>query len=368
MQPNTSLSPIEEECVELLRAKQYKSCEILASLELSRRSESHNTATLLELLGECCQETHQYKRAISFYRKAALQRLMGGVSSTSEAKLRWKEAQCLASLGSVIEASSVLEMVPRNLRTMGMSMTLGHLSVASGRQTDAIEAFLDSLRRNPYALEAVEWLAILDADRNAVLDAVEMGIQNRATEATEQENATNGTLVPIVDIVSAHYLMHRHQPTAALAQFEKLQQEFPRNVYLLLKIATLQLRLNDDASAEQTFAKVRLIDENNVECMDQYAQLFQRRGALAELNQLAADLLELDDKRPEAWVCLALYHEARHDHAKAMGTCSFGFVACWFWFATIALMLIVFRAYLLSTLVIHTHSLRGKGHCVGPAP
>lgn len=67
---------------------------------------------------------------------------------------------------------------------------------------------------------------------------------------------------------------------------------------------------------------MRQLDENNVECMDQYAHLFQQRGALLELNRLASDLLEVDDKRPEAWVCLALHHEARSEHEKALGTSS----------------------------------------------
>ena len=82
----------------------------------------------------------------------------------------------------------------------------------------------------------------------------------------------------------------------------------------------LLLQSNDDASAEKTFMRVRHLDENNVETMDQYAQLFQRRGAVDELNRLAMEMLEINDKRPEAWVILALYHETRSDHEKALGT------------------------------------------------
>ena len=33
-----------------------------------------------------------------------------------------------------------------------------------------------------------------------------------------------------------------------------------------------------------------------------------------ELGQLCADLLDAEDKRPEPWVCLSLYHLAREDH------------------------------------------------------
>lgn len=309
------LTTIQKECVELLRAKQYKSCEVVANFELSRTEKANQpTAVLLEILGDCAQATQQYKRAISFYRRAALQHHLTGRSSMSEAKLRWKEAQCLSSLGSVVEAASVLEMIPAPMRTLGMCMTLGHLYVATARHMEATRMFLDSLSLNPYALEAVEWLAILQADRNAVLEVVE-----KALIAKSGDEMDTGSSLPIVDIVSAHFLMHRHQSKLALDLFVKLEREFPNNVFLLLKIATLQLHLSDDSGAEQTFARIRELDENNVDSMDQYAQLFLRRSALSDLNRLASDLLEIDDKRPEAWVCLALYHEGKNDHEKSLG-------------------------------------------------
>ena len=73
------------------------------------------------------------------------------------------------------------------------------------------------------------------------------------------------------------------------------------------------------SGAERTFRRVRQVDETVVDCMDQYAQLLQRRGAIEELNRFAAEILDIDDKRPEAWVTLALYHETRNDNEKALG-------------------------------------------------
>jgi len=71
--------------------------------------------------------------------------------------------------------------------------------------------------------------------------------------------------------------------------------------------------------------------------MDQYAQLYQQISipssptdlnespttssssrSLFQLNKLAGELLELDDKRPEPWVCLALYHQTKLDFEKAL--------------------------------------------------
>jgi len=71
--------------------------------------------------------------------------------------------------------------------------------------------------------------------------------------------------------------------------------------------------------------------------MDQYAQLYQQISipssptdlnespttssssrSLFHLNKLAGELLELDDKLPEPWVCLDLYHQTKLDFEKVL--------------------------------------------------
>lgn len=76
--------------------------------------------------------------------------------------------------------------------------------------------------------------------------------------------------------------------------------------------------MNDEEGAARTFEKVRHLEHTNIDGMDQYGQILARQNLLDELNQLASSLLEIDDKRPEAWTTLALYHESRSDHEKAM--------------------------------------------------
>ncbi|KAL3925611.1 MAG: hypothetical protein SGARI_005811 [Bacillariaceae sp.] len=75
---------------------------------------------------------------------------------------------------------------------------------------------------------------------------------------------------------------------------------------------------NDEAGAMRTFATVRKLDRCTVDNMDLYGQILARQNAMDTLNELASTLLEVDDNRPEAWSVLALYHEARHDHDKAI--------------------------------------------------
>jgi hypothetical protein len=137
-----------------------------------------------------------------------------------------------------VEASSVLELVPIKSRSLEMNMTLGNLYVSCGRNGAAIEAFLESLAQNPYALEAVEMLASLGADKNIVLDAIQRGFAAKGSPGGDD------ALVPVVDLVSAHFAKHRHQTALALQQFMTLERQYPNNVYLLLRIATLQVSIN----------------------------------------------------------------------------------------------------------------------------
>jgi anaphase-promoting complex subunit 7 len=76
--------------------------------------------------------------------------------------------------------------------------------------------------------------------------------------------------------------------------------------------------MKDPDGAARTFARVAMLDPTVVDYMDIYAGILANQNSLDELNQLASNLLEVDDKRPEAWSTLALYHEARQDHEKAL--------------------------------------------------
>ena len=298
------LTTIQRECIALFKRKQYKSCEILARMDLARcpiekRPGEH---LALHLLGDCAFHQQQYIHAKAFYRQLYV---------FDECKYRWKEAQCLKELGSLVEAAAVLEKIPKESRTLAMNIMLGNLYIASTRKTSATQVFLEALRQNPYALEAAECLATLNVDRTPILEAMKQGFVARGvTDASEWMH--------LRELVMALVTKHRHQPSTALQQFTKLEEQFPDNVYLLLKIASVHLQMNDEQSAERTFERIRLLEDTQVECMDQYGQILAHQDHLDSLNELADSLLIIDDKRPEAWTTLALYHEARSDHEKAL--------------------------------------------------
>lgn len=357
-QRNNVTLPLEEECIKLLRAKEYRSCEILAMYHLSSfppsQSEIDNLAqkaTTYEILGDCATYQNQYRRAIAFYKKAlAHLKSKRPVTNTSlhnillvqtaaEANLKLKQARTLAQLGDITEAASILDTsIPRShsLRTFAISMELGKLYQMNGRISDAKRSYLDALSRNVYAMEAIEKLVDLNAERSEVMKVVNEAIKKKGTDGKEnahdnphskgnkKKNEGNGTEIPIADIITAYFYSNRstssHQVNA-LSQWKKLHAEYPQNVYVLLQMALLQTKNpNCDVphAAEGTFQKIRNLDVNFVEGMDYYAGLLAKQCDLSELGRLNGDLLKIDDTRAEAWIALALYHDACGEPDKAI--------------------------------------------------
>jgi anaphase-promoting complex subunit 7 len=400
MHPARDANLLQAEAISLLRAKQYRSAEAVASFDLSRQGARPGVPVVelaphlnYEILGDCSANTGQHRRSVWLYRRAAgVRRLavasgagsgsgsglgsvagtgalsgildgdlsasvavaeaaaeracrMAGLSTTAaldatEANLRLKEARALSALGSLIEASNVLaDSVPPTspFRTYAHSMLLGEIYLTSDRNGEAASAYLDAIRRNAYCLEAVEMLSILGSDQSDVLNAIEEGVQHRSEKAKQsgreqQEGGRDSdahaaldasvqtvhALLPLKEIATALFLAKKNNVAAALETYRELGVKFPNNAYLLRKVATLQISTSDDVGAEATFRNIRQIDEHGMDGLDLYAQLLQRRGAIPELGRLAAELLGLNNKRPEPWICLSLYHLGHNDYEKAM--------------------------------------------------
>jgi tetratricopeptide (TPR) repeat protein len=240
-------TPLQEECYRLLQSKQYKSCEILARMELSTaEKQGRDTRVAWSLLGECAHATQQYARAISYYRRIQYA-FVSGVSVSSQNyyanTYRLKEAQCLQALGNVVEASSVLERIPKVDRNVTMHMLLGNLYMTSGRTTNAAECFIAGLAQNPFCVEAIERLAALGADEQSVSSALASGMaRKKMDEGENHDDYASASLVSAVrELAEALFAMYRHKKATALQMLLKLERDFPNNVYFLLKIATLQV-------------------------------------------------------------------------------------------------------------------------------
>jgi len=367
-------------------------------------------ATTYELLGDCANRAERFLCAVEYYRQAVTlvhdyhytrsprrttRSADDGVTSSWEATLRVKECQALSQTGSIIEAASILErcfprprlrdgqIATNDFSTLQSLMLHGHLYMLSNRASDAIVQYRFALAKNPYAIEAVEQLAVLGCADTAILELVDEAVKNFAQERIasvkkskkgddtmqtgnddedkNQDDAeeNNELLIPVRDYVLAVTSLHRNQLHASHQHFSKLNNLFPDHPYILIQLAHIQQELGQILGSEQSYKRVRAIDPTWVEGMDKYAHLlFQLRmsrknafllqqggflqyqyschggrensnnsmdknnmgtcGVELELGQLCADLLDAEDKRPEPWVCLSLYHLAREDHEKSI--------------------------------------------------
>ncbi|KAL7487472.1 hypothetical protein ACHAW6_013069 [Cyclotella cf. meneghiniana] len=408
-----SPTPLQSQAMELFAAHQFRSCETLALMELSRLKASSTEdndnvietslamAASYELCGDAAINNDRHRSAIKYYREAiSIVRecvfenepnraqksnhyyRMDWVRSSWEAQLRVKECRALSDIGFIYDAADILvRCFPKEVDgtlqgaastlfdTVESHMLLGDLYVLNQRYADAAEEYKSALCNNPYVLEAVEKLAKLGCPESDLLQIVDDGLKNLVNEIMRQNSTVEGandtdhekqTLesLPHVDSLReyafAHSTLHKNQLVLSHQHFSTLVSLFPYHPYLLMQLAHIQQEMGYILRSEQNYQRVRSLDSHWVEGMDRYAHLlFQlrmsrknafmmqhggylhyhyschhgragsenRRGGCnieVELGKLCTDMLHSNDKKPEPWACLSLYHLARDDHEKAI--------------------------------------------------
>jgi hypothetical protein len=260
-----------KECQLHLQTRQYASCELLTGYLLSSfeadtnslaSSSSFSYATALELFGDCLSEMNppQFRRAVSYYRHAVttFQHVNNNNNEDSNdivgsiVSVQLKMFRCLMKLKSYKEAYEIFNnllvqpgLLPPRLRTFDLSMEFATLCVTIDLEKDARHWYLDALRLNPYALEAIEMLAILATEQVQVQLAVQTGLEHKKRKQQQQQQDGQNhhpLLLPLQDIIMAQFQAAcNHNPTA-LSKYRSLAERFPNNINLLSKIAVLEVR------------------------------------------------------------------------------------------------------------------------------
>ena len=292
--PDLKLTRLQKEAITLLQQQQYTSCEILARLDWSRCTiEGRSDRIDIHIIAECYYQQDKWTAAKELYEV---------LWAYDNSKYRYKAACCAHKLGSLIEAIMILEDIAAGLRTLPIHMLLGKLYTATSRKQLAVDSFLAALRLNPYALEAVTALATLGTDKAPITSALESSL----TALSYSDVQFAFVSKEIVLVLTAKY---RHQTALASQLLQKLSAEYPDNVFLLLIQAELALLQSNHEAAKDLFHRVRSLEPGNVTGMDQYANLLGMSGKMNELSDLTDRMLQIDDKSPISWTCLALYHK-----------------------------------------------------------
>ncbi len=298
---SSSAAVLLKECHLLLQTKQYASCELLtgyllSSLEAdtscsrSLLASLDDYATALELFGDCVSQMSppQFRRAISYYNRAltAWQHNNNGSDNNHEQDafahdnnitkrsltVQLKAFRCLMMLKAFKEAYEILNSLlvrpgnlPDRLRTFDLSMEFATLCLTINLEKDARHWYLDALRLNPYALEAIEMLAILGTEQGQVQLAVQAGLERTKKIQLQQPTKEGGEhtsvllLVPIQDMVMAQFqAASNHNPTA-LSKYRSLAERIPNNIHLLSKIAVLEVSEESSQYNNNTYIYIRFI-------------------------------------------------------------------------------------------------------------
>jgi anaphase-promoting complex subunit 7 len=291
---DVKLSTLQKEAIALLHEQQYASCEILARLDLSKcAAENRSDLFDIHLIAECYFRQDKWAAAKDLYE---------ALFCYDEVKYRYKVACCSQKMGCLVEAVCVLEEIPVDIRTLQVHTLLGKLYSATSRKQSAIDSYLAAIRLNPYVLEAVQALAALGVEKAPITSSLDSGL------IVKQSNEGHYAFLckELALILTAKF---RHQ-TALAMLLQKLSIEYPDNVYLLLIQAELAVQSNHE-SAEELFHRVRSLEPGSTTCMDQYANILGHAGKLHELSDLTDSMLQIDDKSPVSWTCLALYYKYR---------------------------------------------------------
>jgi anaphase-promoting complex subunit 7 len=291
------LTVLQKEAISLLHQQQYGSCEILTRFDWAKcASENRSQWVDIHLLAECYFQQDKWAAAKEFYE------LLYNYDSVT---YRYKAACCSQKMGSLVEAVCVLEDIPVDARSLQVHMLLGKLYTATSRKHAALESYSCALKENPYALEAVQALAMLGEDKGPIATALDAGHAKRASH----NEITLSSAFPSKEFVLLLTSKHRHQTSLALQLAQKMSSEYPNNVYLMLNQAELYSQQTNDDEAQELYRRVRSLEPGTTLGMDQYANILGQAGELHELSNLTDSMLQMDDKSPVSWTCLALYHK-----------------------------------------------------------
>ncbi|KAJ3106840.1 Anaphase-promoting complex subunit 7 [Phlyctochytrium planicorne] len=99
----------------------------------------------------------------------------------------------------------------------------------------------------------------------------------------------------------------------ALAGFKALNSVFKDNPILLLQIAECHMGNMDYEFAAETYIKIRKLEPDIVESMDNLAFIFKDQNSISQLRSLSEELMQSAIERPESWLAHAYYWDSKDE-------------------------------------------------------
>ncbi|GBG83456.1 hypothetical protein CBR_g37168 [Chara braunii] len=235
-------------------------------------------------------------------------------SGIPEGEVKFKMGLCHLAVKETRSALAELETIPSRSRTLRINLTLAKLYHQTGYDRAAVASYRECLRQCPYVLEAIVALAQLGCSAKEIQLLLPQ-------PQTKNGRASNDQFDPsrwLQRFAEAHCAAASHDSKGAIEHFTALAMRFPGNLHILLETAKAETAAGRLDDAINTYQKARAVDQYNMDCMDEYAIVMRQKGNLMEVNRLTHELLNIDARRPEAWVASAVYWESKDDKVRAL--------------------------------------------------
>ncbi|KAF9932032.1 Anaphase-promoting complex subunit 7 [Linnemannia zychae] len=105
---------------------------------------------------------------------------------------------------------------------------------------------------------------------------------------------------------------------AAYRIFSKLDEAYPQNIDLKLRLARCLKWMGKYVRACLMYSQVRKLDNYIVDDMYYYGACLKEIHNTKYLNKLAGDLLNFNDKHPDTWCVQAMYWDMKNERDKAL--------------------------------------------------
>ncbi|KAF8985918.1 Anaphase-promoting complex subunit 7 [Entomortierella lignicola] len=200
-------------------------------------------------------------------------------------------------------AGEVISKIPESRRTVSVYMLLAKLDRKKINILSEKACWECIAEMQPLAIEAYVKLVYLHVPLAILLNM----IPSDSLEKQWMKIYLQGT---------ENYVRMRFQ--AALSDFSALNERYPDNIDIKLKMALCLKRMGKTVRSCFMYSQARKLDNHILKDMYHYGVCLKQLSKMIYLNKLASDLLSCNDLHPDAWCVQALYWDMKGNKEKAL--------------------------------------------------
>ncbi|KAI8922406.1 hypothetical protein DFJ77DRAFT_506181 [Powellomyces hirtus] len=258
------------------------------------------------LLADAYAELGQDQRALRLYdtafRAFSSNQQILGEDRVFLYGVKEKQSLCYRRLGQLGEAIAELEKIPIDALGVKSCLTLATWYEETRSFNQAREAYLNVLRKEPLATEAMMGAIRYGAE---IEDMLPCFPPTPAGEWTKH-------------FVWSYFAGRRHRYAEALERLGELQRVTPLNNEVMLAMADCYYKSGDSMKAHYQYRQLMRREQDTIKQMDRYAHLLKMRGQREALNQHATALSRKNPNQPEAWLAMASFRQMQGDLENAL--------------------------------------------------